>query len=151
MAESATTIKLSGLARRLVGDGLLSEQDADAAQQAAKEAMVSVAGATGNIVFAEATLEMRGEVSSGTQLNVAMKNTELFPNMVVQMVAIGEGSGSLDSMLAKAAAFYEREVDDAVDNMTALMEPLIMVVLGVLIGTLVIAMYLPIFKLGAVI
>ncbi|NQZ54779.1 MAG: type II secretion system F family protein [Piscirickettsiaceae bacterium] len=115
------------------------------------EAMVSVAGATGNIVFAEATLEMRDEVSSGTQLNVAMKNTELFPNMVVQMVAIGEESGSLDSMLSKVADFYEREVDDAVDNMTALMEPLIMVVLGGLIGTLVIAMYLPIFKLGAVI
>lgn len=115
------------------------------------EAMVSVAGATGNIVFSEATLEMRDEVSTGTQLNVAMKNTELFPNMVVQMTAIGEESGALDDMLAKVAEFYEREVDDAVDNMTALMEPLIMVVLGGLIGTLVIAMYLPIFKLGAVI
>jgi type IV pilus assembly protein PilC len=115
------------------------------------EAMTSVAGATGNIVFSEATLVMRGDVSTGTQLNVAMKSSELFPNMVVQMVAIGEESGSLDSMLAKVADFFEREVDDAVDNMTALMEPLIMVVLGGLIGTLVIAMYLPIFKLGAVI
>lgn len=115
------------------------------------EAMTSVAGATGNIVFSEATLVMRDDVSTGTQLNVAMKSSELFPNMVVQMVAIGEESGSLDSMLAKVADFFEREVDDAVDNMTALMEPLIMVVLGGLIGTLVIAMYLPIFKLGAVI
>lgn len=115
------------------------------------EAMVSVAGATGNIVFSEATMEMRDEVSTGTQLNVAMKNSNLFPNMVTQMVAIGEESGALDSMLEKVADFYEREVDDAVDNMTALMEPLIMVVLGGLIGTMVIAMYLPIFKLGAVV
>ena len=115
------------------------------------EAMVSVAGATGNIVFSEATMVMRDDVSTGTQLNKAMSDTQLFPNMVVQMVAIGEESGSLDSMLAKVADFFEREVDDAVDNMTALMEPLIMVVLGGLIGTLVIAMYLPIFKLGAVV
>ncbi len=115
------------------------------------EAMVSVAGATGNIVFSEATMEMRDEVSTGTQLNVAMRNSELFPNMVVQMVAIGEESGSLDAMLAKVADFYEAQVDDAVDNMTALMEPMIMVILGGLIGTLVIAMYLPIFKLGAVV
>jgi type IV pilus assembly protein PilC len=115
------------------------------------EAMVSVAGATGNIVFSEATMEMRDEVSTGTQLNVAMRNSEMFPNMVVQMVAIGEESGSLDSMLAKVADFYEALVDDAVDNMTALMEPLIMVVLGGMIGTLVVAMYLPIFKLGAVV
>lgn len=115
------------------------------------EAMVSVAGATGNIVFSEATMEMRDEVSTGTQLNTAMRNSELFPNMVIQMVAIGEESGALDAMLAKVADFYEAQVDDAVDNMTALMEPLIMVVLGGLIGTLVIAMYLPIFKLGAVV
>jgi type IV pilus assembly protein PilC len=115
------------------------------------EAMVSVAGATGNIVFSEATMVMRDDVSTGTQLNVAMKETEIFPNMVVQMVAIGEESGSLDAMLAKVADFYEQEVDDAVDNMTALMEPMIMVILGGLIGTLVIAMYLPIFKLGAVV
>jgi len=115
------------------------------------EAMVSVAGATGNIVFSEATLEMRDEVSTGTQLNVAMRNSELFPNMVVQMVSIGEESGALDTMLSKVADFYEAEVDDAVDNMTALMEPLIMAFLGIVIGTLVIAMYLPIFKLGAVV
>ncbi|MDC9725388.1 MAG: type II secretion system F family protein [Gammaproteobacteria bacterium] len=115
------------------------------------EAMVSVAGATGNIVFSEATMEMRDEVSTGTQLNVAMRNSELFPNMVIQMVAIGEESGALDTMLGKVADFYEAEVDDAVDNMTALMEPMIMAFLGVVIGTLVIAMYLPIFKLGAVV
>jgi type IV pilus assembly protein PilC len=115
------------------------------------ESMVSVAGATGNIVFSEGTLSMRDEVSTGTQLNVAMQNSELFPNMVIQMVAIGEESGSLDSMLSKVADFFEQEVDDAVDNMTALMEPMIMVFLGGLIGTLVIAMYLPIFKLGAVV
>ena len=115
------------------------------------DAMTSVSGATGNIVFSEATLVMRDDVATGTQLNKAMLQTELFPNMVVQMVAIGEESGSLDSMLAKVADFFEREVDDAVDNMTALMEPFIMAFLGVLIGTLVIAMYLPIFKLGAVV
>lgn len=115
------------------------------------EAMTSVAGATGNIVFSEATLDMRDEVATGTQLNKAMLDTELFPNMAIQMTAIGEESGSLDSMLAKVADFFEREVDEAVDNMTALMEPLIMAFLGVVIGTLVIAMYLPIFKLGAVV
>ncbi|MCC5795809.1 MAG: type II secretion system F family protein [Methylophaga sp.] len=115
------------------------------------EAMTSVAGATGNIVFSEATLIMRDDVSTGTQLNKSMLETTLFPNIVIQMVAIGEESGSLDAMLAKVADFYEREVDDAVDNMTALLEPLIMAFLGVVIGTLVIAMYLPIFKLGAVI
>ncbi|HHA18099.1 MAG TPA: type II secretion system F family protein, partial [Methylophaga sp.] len=90
-------------------------------------------------------------VSTGTQLNVAMKQSDLFPNMVVQMVAIGEESGSLDAMLAKVADFFEAQVDDAVDNMTALMEPMIMAFLGIVIGTLVIAMYLPIFKLGAVV
>jgi type IV pilus assembly protein PilC len=115
------------------------------------EAMDSVAGATGNIVFSEATIVMKDEVSTGTQLNVAMKQSELFPNMVVQMVAIGEESGSLDAMLAKVADFFEAQVDDAVDNMTALMEPMIMAFLGIVIGTLVIAMYLPIFKLGAVV
>jgi type IV pilus assembly protein PilC len=115
------------------------------------EAMVSVAGATGNIVYSEATMVMRDDVSTGIQLNVAMKQTDIFPNMVVQMVAIGEESGSLDAMLAKVADFFEQEVHGAVDNMTALMEPMIMVILGGLIGTLVIAMYLPIFKLGAVV
>jgi len=115
------------------------------------EAMVSVAGATGNVVYSEGTMVMRDEVSTGTQLNIAMRNSELFPNMVIQMVAIGEESGALDTMLAKVADFYEQEVDDAVDNMTALMEPMIMAFLGIVIGTLVIAMYLPIFKLGAVV
>ncbi|AFJ03363.1 Type IV fimbrial assembly protein PilC [Methylophaga frappieri] len=115
------------------------------------DAMTSVAGATGNIVYTDATLAMRDDVATGTQLNKAMVDTELFPNMVIQMVAIGEESGSLDSMLAKVADFFEREVDDAVDNMTALLEPLIMAFLGVVVGTLVIAMYLPIFKLGAVV
>jgi type IV pilus assembly protein PilC len=113
------------------------------------EALDSVAGASGNIVFSEATLLMKDDVSTGTQLNKAMLDSELFPNMVIQMVAIGEESGALDSMLAKVADFYEAEVDDAVDNMTALMEPLIMVFLGGLIGTLVVAMYLPIFKLAS--
>lgn len=113
------------------------------------EAMTSVAGATGNIVFSEATQVMRDDVSTGTQLNKSMTDTTLFPNIVIQMVAIGEEAGSLDAMLAKVADFYEQEVDDAVDNMTALLEPLIMAFLGVVIGTLVIAMYLPIFKLGA--
>jgi type IV pilus assembly protein PilC len=116
------------------------------------EAMISLAGATGNIVYKEATLKMREDVSTGTQLNAAMVvHSDLFPNMVIQMVAIGEESGALDAMLAKVADFFEAEVDDAVDNMTALMEPMIMAFLGVVIGTLVIAMYLPIFKLGAVV
>ncbi len=116
------------------------------------EAMVSVAGATGNIVYKEATMSMREDISAGTQLNAAMVvHKDLFPNMVIQMVAIGEESGALDAMLAKVADFFEAEVDDAVDNMTALMEPMIMAFLGVVIGTLVIAMYLPIFKLGAVV
>lgn len=115
------------------------------------DAMTSVAGATGNIVYSEATIVMRDDVATGIQLNKAMVDSELFPNMVIQMVAIGEESGSLDAMLSKVADFFEREVDDAVDNMTALLEPFIMVFLGGLIGTLVIAMYLPIFKLGAVV
>jgi type IV pilus assembly protein PilC len=115
------------------------------------EAMESVAGATGNIVYTEATLRIRDEVSTGTQLQAAMKNVNLFPAMVVQMVAIGEEAGSLDEMLDKVADFYEEEVDNAVDSMSSLMEPVIMAVLGVLVGGLVIAMYLPIFKLGAVV
>jgi type IV pilus assembly protein PilC len=115
------------------------------------EAMTSVAGATGNIVFYEATLRIRDEVATGTQLQVAMRDSNIFPNMVVQMVAIGEESGALDTMLAKIADWYEAEVDDAVDALTSLLEPLIMAVLGVLIGGLVIAMYLPIFKMGQVV
>lgn len=115
------------------------------------EAMTSVAGASGNIVFSSAILKMRDEIATGQQLNISMNAAHLFPNMVVQMVAIGEEAGSIDSMLAKVADIYEQEVDDAVDAMSSLMEPIIMVVLGVLIGGMVVAMYLPIFKLGAVV
>ncbi len=115
------------------------------------EAMESVAGATGNIVYEQAVLRMRDEVSTGQRLQRAMENTGLFPNMVVQMIAVGEESGSLDAMASKVADFYELEVDTAVDGLSSLLEPLIMAILGVLVGGLVIAMYLPIFKLGAVI
>jgi type IV pilus assembly protein PilC len=115
------------------------------------EAMESVAGATGNIVYELGTLEIRTEVATGQRLQRAMEATELFPNMVIQMVAVGEESGSLDEMCAKVADFYERDVDDAVDNLSALLEPMIMAILGILVGGLVIAMYLPIFKLGAVV
>jgi type IV pilus assembly protein PilC len=115
------------------------------------EAMESVAGATGNIVYEEAVLAMRDEVATGQRLQQAMENTELFPNMVIQMIAVGEESGSLDDMSAKVADFYEEDVDNAVDNLSSLLEPMIMAILGVLVGGLVIAMYLPIFKLGAVV
>jgi type IV pilus assembly protein PilC len=115
------------------------------------EAMQSVAGATGNIVYEEGTLRMKDEVATGQRLQRAMENTGLFPNMVVQMIAVGEESGSLDTMSGKVAEFYESEVDNAVDSMSSLMEPIIMAVLGVLVGGMVIAMYLPIFKLGAVV
>lgn len=115
------------------------------------EAMDSVAGAAGNVVYGDAITKMRDEIATGQQLQVSMRDTGLFPNMVVQMVAIGEESGSIDSMLGKVADFYEQEVDDAVDAMSSLMEPIIMAVLGVLIGGLVIAMYLPIFKMGQVV
>ena len=115
------------------------------------EALDSVAGAAGNRVYYDATKRIQSEISTGTSLTVAMQNTNVFPNMVLQMTAIGEESGALDSMLSKVADFYEAEVDDAVDAMSSLMEPVIMVVLGVLIGGLVIAMYLPIFKMGQVI
>jgi type IV pilus assembly protein PilC len=115
------------------------------------EALQSVAGATGNIVYETAVLKMRDEVSTGTRLQRAMENTGLFPNMVIQMVAVGEESGALDEMTGKVATFYEAEVDNAVDSMSSLLEPLIMAILGVLVGGLVIAMYLPIFKLGAVV
>ena len=115
------------------------------------EALDSVAGASGNRVYYDATKRIQSEISTGTSLTVAMQNTEVFPNMVLQMTAIGEESGALDSMLSKVADFYEGEVDDAVDALASLMEPIIMVVLGVLIGGLVIAMYLPIFKMGSVV
>ena len=115
------------------------------------EAMKSVSGATGNIVYQDAVLRMRDEISTGMRMQRAMDNTGLFPNMVVQMIAVGEESGSLDEMASKVADFYEADVDAAVDGLSSLLEPLIMVILGVLVGGLVIAMYLPIFKLGAVI
>ena len=115
------------------------------------EALESVAGATGNIVYENAVMRMRDEVATGQRLQRAMETTELFPNMVVQMIAVGEESGSLDTMSGKVASFYEAEVDNAVDAMSSLLEPLIMAILGVLVGGLVIAMYLPIFKLGAVV
>ena len=115
------------------------------------EALDSVAGATGNIVYENAVLKMKDEVSTGQRLQRAMENTGLFPNMVVQMIAVGEESGSLDAMSGKVATFYEEDVDNAVDSMSSLLEPMIMAILGVLVGGLVIAMYLPIFKLGAVV
>ncbi len=115
------------------------------------EAMDSVAGAVGNVVYGEGVRKIRDEVATGTQLNIAMRNVNLFPNMVVQMTAIGEESGSIDTMLGKVADFYEAEVDDAVDNMSSLIEPFIMVFLGGLIGGLVIAMYMPIFQMGKVV
>lgn len=115
------------------------------------ESLDSVGGAAGNVVYKFGTKQIQGEVSTGTSLTSSMQNTQLFPNMVIQMVAIGEESGALDSMLAKVADFFEAEVDDAVEALSSLMEPIIMVVLGTLIGGMVIAMYLPIFKLGAVV
>ncbi len=115
------------------------------------DALESAAGAAGNAVFRDAILEVRAEVTSGMQMNLAMRNSNIFPDMVIQMVAIGEESGAVDDMLAKVANVYEAEVDNAVDNLTALLEPMIMAVLGVVIGGLIIAMYLPIFQLGKVI
>lgn len=115
------------------------------------EALDSVAGATGNVVYENAVYKMRDEVATGQRLQRAMENTQLFPNMVIQMVAVGEEAGALDQMSAKVAEFYEAEVDNAVDSMSSLLEPMIMAILGVLVGGLVIAMYLPIFKLGAVV
>ena len=115
------------------------------------DALTSVAGATGNVVYSDATLRVRDDVSGGQQLNFAMRNTGVFPNMVVQMTSIGEESGALDDMLDKAASYYEEQVDNAVDALTSLLEPIIMAVLGVVIGGLIIAMYLPIFQLGQVV
>jgi type IV pilus assembly protein PilC len=113
------------------------------------EALESVAGSCGNIIYSDAVLKMREEVSTGQRLQFAMQQTALFPHMVVQMVAIGEESGSIDTMLTKVADFFEEEVDNLVDNLSSLMEPIIMSVLGVLVGGLIVAMYLPIFKMGA--
>ncbi|MBK8063670.1 MAG: type II secretion system F family protein [Betaproteobacteria bacterium] len=112
------------------------------------EALDSVGGASGNYVYSSATKQIQSEVSSGTALTVAMQNANVFPNMVLQMCSIGEETGALDSMLGKVADFYEAEVDDAVEALSSLMEPMIMVVLGTLIGGMVVAMYLPIFKMG---
>ncbi|XPF93899.1 type II secretion system F family protein [Colwellia sp. RE-S-Sl-9] len=115
------------------------------------DALQSAAGASGNAVFRDAILDIRSEVTSGMQMNLAMRNCSIFPDLVIQMVAIGEESGAVDDMLSKVATVYEREVDDAVDNLTALLEPMIMAVLGVVIGGLIIAMYLPIFQIGMVV
>ena len=115
------------------------------------DGLVAAAGSSGNAVYRKAIMSVRSEVMAGMQMNVAMRTTEVFPEMVIQMIMIGEESGSLDDMLAKVAGIYEQQVDDAVDALSSLIEPLIMVVLGVLVGGLVIAMYLPIFKLGSVI
>jgi len=115
------------------------------------DALESAAGASGNAVFRDAILEIRAEVTSGMQMNLAMRNCSIFPDLVIQMVAIGEESGAVDDMLAKVATVYEQQVDDAVDNLTALLEPMIMAVLGVVIGGLIIAMYLPIFQIGMVV
>ncbi|MCG6896961.1 MAG: type II secretion system F family protein [Thiocapsa sp.] len=115
------------------------------------EALDSVSGATGNIVYQNAVLKMREEVATGQSLQLSMRQQALFPHMVIQMTAIGEESGSLDEMLAKVADFYEEQVDNAVDSLSSLLEPMIMVVIGGLVGSLIIAMYLPIFKLAAVV
>jgi type IV pilus assembly protein PilC len=115
------------------------------------EALESVAGAAGNAVYAEATQKIQRDVSTGSALTTSMQGTGVFPNMVIQMASIGEESGSLDHMLAKAAEFYEEEVDDMVKGLSSLMEPIIIVVLGTIIGGIVVAMYLPIFKIGQVV
>lgn len=115
------------------------------------DALNSVAGATGNIIYTEATNKIRQDVLSGQQMQTAMENTHLFPAMVIQMITIGEESGTLEKMLSKVADFYEEEVDVAVDSLSSLLEPLIMSILGVLVGGMVVAMYLPIFKLGSVV
>ncbi len=115
------------------------------------DALESTAGATGNVVYYNAVMRIREDVSTGQQLQFAMRSTNVFPSMAVQMVAIGEESGALDAMLEKVATHFENEVDNAVDGLTSMMEPLIMAVLGVLVGGLVIAMYLPIFQMGSVV
>lgn len=115
------------------------------------EALQSVSGATGNIVYQDAVLKMREEVATGQSLQLAMRQRDIFPHMVIQMTAIGEESGSLDAMLGKVADFYEEQVDNAVDSLSSLLEPMIMVIIGGLVGSLVVAMYLPIFKLASVV
>lgn len=115
------------------------------------DALDSVAGATGNAIYEQATYKIRDEVATGTQLNVALRNSKVFPSMLVQMTTIGEESGALDEMLDKVAAYYEEAVDNMVDSLTSLLEPMIMAVLGILVGGLMVAMYLPIFQLGQVV
>ena len=115
------------------------------------EVLDSVAGASGNIIYEEATNEIRSKVNQGISLTSGMQAAQLFPNMVVQMAAIGEEAGALDDMLNKVAEFYEEEVDAAVDMLSSLMEPIIMVVLGGIVGTILVAMYLPLFNLGQVV
>ena len=115
------------------------------------EAMNSISGAVNNYVYEQAIYQIRDEISSGDPLTASMRRTNMFPNMMLAMVQIGEESGSIDSMLLKVADFYEEEVDNTVDNLSSLMEPMIMAILGVLVGGLVIAMYLPIFKMGQVV
>ena len=115
------------------------------------DALLSVSGATGNIVYKNASLKIREDVSAGQQLTASLKAAEVFPIMILQMVSIGEESGALDAMLDKCATFYEAEVDNAVDGLTSMMEPLIMAILGILVGGLMIAMYMPIFQIGAVV
>ena len=115
------------------------------------EALETVAGATGNSVYEKAVFRIRDDVAVGYPVNLAMKQVNLFPHMVIQMTAIGEEAGALDTMLFKVAEFYEQEVNNAVDALSSLLEPLIMVFLGVIVGGMVVAMYLPIFKLGAVV
>ena len=112
------------------------------------DALDSVAEAAGNVVYRDAILRIRDEVSTGTQMNNAIKSTGVFPNMVVQMVAIGEESGALDAMLEKVASYYEEEVDNLVDGLTSMIEPLVMAFLGVVVGGMLIAMYLPMFSMG---
>lgn len=115
------------------------------------DALESVAGATGNAIYEQATLRVKDDVSTGTQLNIALRSTKLFPSMLLQMTTIGEESGALDDMLDKVANYYEEAVDNMVDGLTSLLEPLIMSVLGILVGGLMVAMYLPIFQLGSVV
>ena len=115
------------------------------------DALDSVGGASGNSLYSDATLQIQREVATGASLTMAMSNARIFPSMVLQMTAIGEESGSLDHMLGKAADFYEQEVDDMVAGLSSLMEPIIIVVLGTIIGGIVVAMYLPIFQLGQVV
>ena len=115
------------------------------------DAMVSAAGASGNALYRDAVMAVRNEVMAGMQMHIAMRTVEVFPDMVTQMVMIGEESGSIDDMLSKIAGIYSQQVDDAVDGLSSLIEPLIMVILGVLVGGLVVAMYLPIFQLGSVV